>query len=234
MPSILSACTAFMISTTVRPRFGLLIEIAQRRGDARAARPVGHRGRAAGERLVGVTLTERSGDISEPRAEQKRRYALSRVGEVVQKVQEDAAVLAHRARDIEQRDERRGLCLRPDEAQIDEIAAALHAGAQRAPNIDEITARMRLEPAGADFGERQNKALHRLLGGGDLGTGHLRKIFVLQTSRSDTVIRASSSTSRSFFSLSSRPENSASRMRVAPACGACGTAGDCGSIIASN
>ena len=36
------------------------------------------------------------------------------------------------------------------------------------------------KPPGAYFGERQHQALHRLLGGGDLGAGHLREIFLLQ------------------------------------------------------
>ena len=45
------------------------------------------------------------------------------------------------------------------------------------------------------------------------------KSFFCSTSRSDTVMRVSSSISRSFFSLSSRPENKASCTRVAPASG---------------
>ena len=109
----------------------------------------------------GSRSRERAGDIGEPRAEQKRRDALSRIGERVQKMQEDAAVLAHRAGDIEQRDDRRRLRLRPDEAQIDEIAAAFHAGAQRAADVDQMAARMRREPPRAHFGKRQHEPLHR-------------------------------------------------------------------------
>ena len=106
--------------------------------------------------------------------------ALSRVGQRVQEMQEHAAVLAHRAGDIEQRHDRRRLGLRPDEAQVDEIAAALHAGAQRAAHVEHMTVRMRRQPPRAHFGERQHQALHRLLGGGDLGRGHLREVFLLQ------------------------------------------------------
>ena len=61
------------------------------------------------------------------------------------------------------------------------------------------------------------------------------KSFFCRISRSDTVMRVSSSISRSFLSLSSRPENSASCTRVAPACGGCGGPdGACGSIIANS
>ena len=45
----------------------------------------------------------------------------------VQEVQEDTDVLAHGAGYVEQGDDRRRLEFRPDEAQIDEIAAALEA-----------------------------------------------------------------------------------------------------------
>ena len=59
-------------------------------------------------------------------------------------------------------------------------AAALHAGAQRAAHVEHMTVRMRREPAGAHLGERQHEPFHRLLGGGDLGRGHLREVFLLQ------------------------------------------------------
>ena len=43
-----------------------------------------------------------------------------------------------------------------------------------------MTVRMRRQPARAHFGERHHQALHRLLGGGDLGVRHLREVFFLQ------------------------------------------------------
>ena len=46
--------------------------------------------------------------------------------------------------------------------------------------IDEMAARMRREPSRPHLVERQHQALHRLLGGGDLGVGHLREVFLLQ------------------------------------------------------
>ena len=59
------------------------------------------------------------------------------------------------------------------------------------------------------------------------------KSLLCSTSRSDTVRRESISISRSAsFSLSLRPENSASWMREEPACGFCGAVCTCGSIIA--
>ncbi len=51
---------------------------------------------------------------------------------------------------------------------------------KRAADVDQMAARMRREPPRAHFGERQDQPLHRLLGRGDLGAGHLREIFVLQ------------------------------------------------------
>src|SRR5580693_6026429 len=157
-----------------------LVEGVQRRGDPRAAGPVRHARRAGRQRIVGIALAQRAGDIGQPRAEQKRADALSRVGEVVQEMQKDAAVLAHRAGDVEQRHDRRWFGFGPDETQIDEIAAAFHAGAQGAADVDQMAARMRRKPPRAYFGKRQHQPLHRLLGGGDLGAGHLREILLLQ------------------------------------------------------
>ena len=157
-----------------------LVEDMQRRGDPRAAGPVRHARRAGRQRIVGIALAQRARDVGQPRAEQKRADAFSRVGEVMQEMQKDAAVLAHRAGNIEQRHDRRRLGLRPDEAQVDEIAAAFHAGAQGAADVDQMAARMRRQPPRAYFGERQHQPLHRLLGGGDLGVRHLREIFLLQ------------------------------------------------------
>ena len=51
---------------------------------------------------------------------------------------------------------------------------------KRAADIDEMAVRMRRKPPRAHFRERHDEPLHRLFGGGDLGAGHLRKIFALQ------------------------------------------------------
>src|SRR5580692_3851879 len=157
-----------------------LVEGVQRRSDARAAGPIRHARRTGRQRIVGVALAQRARDVGQPRAEQERADALSCIGEVVQEMQKDAAILAHRAGDIEQRHDRRWFSLRPDEAQIDEIAAAFHAGAQGAADVDQMAARMRLKPPRAYFGKRQHQALHRLFRRGDLGAGHLREILLLQ------------------------------------------------------
>jgi hypothetical protein len=98
----------------------------------------------------------------------------------MQKMQEDAAVLAHRTGYVEQCHKRRRPGLRPDEAQIDEVAAALHARAQSAADIDQVTMQMRGEPSCAQPRERQRQTFDRVLGGGDLGRGHLREVFSLQ------------------------------------------------------
>src|SRR5262249_61564776 len=98
----------------------------------------------------------------------------------MQKMEEDTAVLAHRARYIEQRYERRRTRVRPDEAQIDEIPAALHARPQGAADIDQMTVRMRGEPPRAHFRKRQRKAFDGVLGRGDLRCRHLCEVLALQ------------------------------------------------------
>src|SRR5580700_4487849 len=90
-----------------------LVEGVQRRGDPGAAGPVRHARRAGRERIVGIALAQRAGDIGQPRAEQERADAFPCVGEVVQEMQKDAAILAHRAGNIEQRHDRRRFGLGP-------------------------------------------------------------------------------------------------------------------------
>ena len=157
-----------------------LVEGAQRRGDARAARPIRHAAEQAASASSGSRSRSARVTLVSRVPNKNVRDALSRVGERVQEMQEDAAVLAHRAGNIEQRHDRRRLGLRPDESQIDEIAAAFHAGAQRAADVDEMTVRMRRQPPRAHLVERQHQPLHRRFRRGDFGAGHLREIFLLQ------------------------------------------------------
>ena len=150
-----------------------------------------------GERLVGVARLERARHVGEPRAEQERVHALARVRDRVEEMQEQPRVLAHRAGDIEQRHDRRLLGLRPEIFQVDERAARLHAGAQRAAHVDDVAAPVRRKPARLDLVERQHQPLDRVLGGAISAALICAKSFFCSTSRSDTVRRASSSISRS-------------------------------------
>ena len=158
-----------------------LVEGVQRRRDPRAARPVGHARRAGGKRIVRIALAQRARDVGQPGAEQETCCTRFRASvSACRKCRNSRRVLAHRAGNVEQRDDRRRLGSRPDEAQIDEIAAAFHARAQRAAQVDADGRRMRREPPRPHLGKRQHQPLHRLLGGGDLGAGHLREVFLLQ------------------------------------------------------
>ena len=123
------------------------------------------------------------------------------------------------------------LGLRPEIFEIDQRAARLHAGAQGAAHVDDVAA------AGAARGgassPRRATAPCRLiasLAGAISAAVICAKSFFCSTSRSDTVRRASSSTSRSSGGfLSFMPENSASCTRCAPAGGGSGAApGACG------
>ena len=50
---------------------------------------------------------QRARDVGQPRAEQEGVHALARVGDGMEEMQEQPRVLAHRAGNIEQRDDRR-------------------------------------------------------------------------------------------------------------------------------
>ena len=139
-----------------------------------------HARRAGGERIVGIARLQRARDVGEPRAEQEGRDALARVGHGMEEVQEQPRVLAHRAGNIEQRDDRRHLRLRPEIFQVDERAAGLHAGAQGAAHVDDVAAPMRRQAARAHLVERQHQLADGVLGGRDLGRRHLREILALQ------------------------------------------------------
>ena len=104
----------------------------------------------------------------------------SRIGDRMQEMQEQPRVLAHRAGNIQERHDRRLLLSRPEIFEIDHSPARLHAGAQRAADVDEVSAPAGGEPPRAHEIERQRQARDRLLGGGDLCRGHLREIFFLQ------------------------------------------------------
>src|SRR5436309_975454 len=87
----------------------LLVEGTQRGRDAGAARPVGDACRHRNERLVRVLALERAGDVGEPRAEEESMHALARVRHRMQEMQKQPRVLAHRARNVEQRHDWRRL-----------------------------------------------------------------------------------------------------------------------------
>src|SRR4051794_1531294 len=99
-----------------RPQF---VEVVQRGRYPRAAGPVLHGRRAACQRLVGIALAQRTGDIGKPGAEQEHRDALARIADGMEEMQEQAGVFAHRARDIEQRDNGRRLLDPPKAVEVD-------------------------------------------------------------------------------------------------------------------
>src|SRR6202789_2904956 len=98
----------------------------------------------------------------------------------MQEMQKNPAVLAHRPRYVEQRHHWRRPRFRPDETQIDKIAAAFKARSQRAADVDEMSVRMRRKAPGAHLRQRQDQALDGTFGGDNLRLGHLRKVFSLQ------------------------------------------------------
>ena len=57
--------------------------------------------RTGGERLVGIALPDGAGDVGQPRAEQEGGHALARIGDGMQEMQEQPRVLAHRAGNIQ-------------------------------------------------------------------------------------------------------------------------------------
>src|SRR6185295_7070175 len=125
---------------TTRP---LLVECVQRCGDACAPRPVGHIRRAGRKRLIGVALADCAGYVRQPCAEQKRGHTFARVSYSVQKMQKQTGVLAHRAGNIEQRNNRWLFHPGTEIPQIDQRTTSLHAGAQGAPDIDDVATAVR-------------------------------------------------------------------------------------------
>ena len=69
---------------------------------------------------------------------------------------------------------------RPEIFQVDDRAACLHAGAQGAPDVDEMAASIWRETPCAHFVERQRQARDGILGCRNFCRRHLRKIFLLQ------------------------------------------------------
>ena len=166
-----------------------------------------------------------AGDVGQPRAEQEGGDALARVGHRMQEMQEQPGVLAHRAGNIEQRHDRRLLLARPEIFQVDHRAARLHAGAQRAADVDQLAAARGGKPARAHQIERQRQPRDRLLGGGDLGRASSARNPSSAAPRGRTRSAARRSRPRTSRSRRSRPANSASWMRCAPGGGAFGAPG---------
>ena len=106
----------------------------------------------AGEQLAsassGSRCAQRPRHIGQPRAEQEHRDALARIGDGMQEMQEQAGVLAHRARDIEQRHDRRRLLDPPEAMDVDDVAAGAQGAAQRAAHVEPQAARDRAGSGG--------------------------------------------------------------------------------------
>ncbi len=157
-----------------------LVEGMERGRDTRAARPVRDIAGDCGQRLVRILRLERAGDIGETGAEQERVHALARIGDGVEKVQEEPRVLAHRSGNIEQRHDRRRLGAGPEILQVDNRTAGLEARAQGATDVDDVSMAVRCKPPRLDLIEREHQPLNRVLRGQDLGRGHLREVLLLQ------------------------------------------------------
>src|SRR5262249_48924586 len=123
---------------------------------------------------------ERARDVGEPRAEQERMHALPRISNRMEEMQEQPRVLAHRARNIEQRDDRRLLGAGPKIFQIDQRAARLHTGTKGAAHVDDVAVAMRRETPRPYLIEREHEALDRVLRLRNLGRAHLREVLLLQ------------------------------------------------------
>ena len=142
----------------------------------------------------------------------------------MQEVQEQPRVLAHRAGNIEQRDDRRLLLARAEILQIDHRPARLHTRPQGAAHVDHVATPAGREPARAHEIERERELAIASLAAAISAAVICAKSFFCSTSRSDTVRRASISTSVVLLA-SFRPENSASWMRCAPGSGGFGADG---------
>ena len=155
------------------------VELAERRGDPRAARPVEHGLRASGQRLVGIAPPDLAGDVGEARAEEEGADP-ALLAEGVDEVEEDARIGAHRAGDVAEDDDRRMDEPRLAVAKEDQVAAGPEARAKRPPRIDGARRRRGDRAARPHLVIGQAKALELALGLGDLGRGHLREIASLQ------------------------------------------------------
>ena len=150
-----------------------------------------------GERLVGVLGLERTGDVGEAGAEQERVDALSRIGHRMEEMQEQPRVFAHRARNVEQRHDRRQPGLRAAVFEVDQRAARLHAGAQGAAHVDERgrggrRASRRVRTASRASTMRESPPWRCAISAADIWA----KSLPCSTSRSETVRRKSISISR--------------------------------------
>src|SRR5262249_12026010 len=98
----------------------------------------------------------------------------------MQEVQKEPGVLAHRAGNVEQRHDRRRLGAGAEILEIDDRAPGLEASAQGAADIDDVAVTVGSEPPRLHLVESEDELLDRILGGDDLGGGHLREVFALQ------------------------------------------------------
>ena len=109
------------------------------------------------------------------------------------------------------------LGLRPAVFQVDQRAAGLHAGAQRAAQVDAVAVRMRREPA--RLAPRRSASTMRLIASlacGDLGRAHLREVLLLQhLAVGHGEARVELDLLLLALDLLARPENSASSTRCA-------------------
>ena len=172
------------------------VELVQAGGDARAALPVLHPRGGPGEGVVGIAVRQLAGDVGEPRREDEGVHAPALLGDGVQEVQEQARVLRHRARDVDERDERRvphrcGVA----EGEVDDGAAGAQRAAEGAARIDApaVRGRRRKRRVGTlvvgQAQRRDQRASRSAISSADIWA----KSFAFSTSRSDMVSRAENS-----------------------------------------
>ena len=178
---------AFSSKYPARP---LLVEGVQRRGDPGAAGPIRHVRRTGRERFVryrACAARARKALVGRGRLNRNVLTRFPCISEIMQEMQKDVAVPGHRAGNIEQRHDRRRSVFGP-----------MKRRSRKSPPPGKLARKVRrmsirwprgccgASRPGAYFGERQHQPLHRTLGGGDLGAGHLRRNIFFQISRSDT------------------------------------------------
>ena len=202
----------------------VLVEVMQRRGDAGAARPVEHAGRAGGERLVRIALACSARVTLVSRVPNRNvctrlRASVTRMEEMQEQPRctgsssrrypaaPRSAAAWSSARDISGRSTRR--------------RAFMLARNVRRMSMHVAVPVRRAAAACVTSSSGSTSRLIASLAAAISAAVICAKSFFCSTSRSDTVRRASSSISLLLLGLSSMPENSASCTRCAPASGGC-------------
>jgi hypothetical protein len=154
------------------------LKSSRTRGDPRPALPVLHLRRGEREGDVGVAVAQRPRDVGEAGAEGERVHLQVAPGQAVHVVQHEPGVAVHRARDVEQHDERRQLGARLAEARHQRARLARHRQHGAAAGRSGRARSPRAAPPHRR--ERQRQLLGDALGELELGRGHRLEVGALQ------------------------------------------------------